>query len=235
MFSSSSYMNELIRFSEELKKSHKPSGIIIAVSGPTACGKTTGAKTLSEAFGLKYYSVGNIFRSEADKMKIPIEDFVKIRSDEFDFEADKEVLKLMIEGNVVVEGRIVGILATFLKDIENREEVAIVRILYNPPLEIRANRYSQREGKPYEFSLSFIADRDVIDREKYARMYEIKDITDEKYYDIIIDNSNWSLEDAKVEPLKRVISYLKKVNRLHLLKVEPLLEYFKKIGIFTFE
>ncbi len=168
-------------------------------------------------------------------MGISIEDFSKIRSDELDFEADKETVKRMMEGNVVVDGRLVGVLASVLKELEESEEIAIIRILYNPPIEIRAERYAQREGKPYDVSFEMIKERDEADAKKYHKMYGIKDITDESYYDIILDNSEWSIEDAKIEPLKRVISYLKRKNLLHLLNVEPLLEYLNKMGCFDFE
>jgi len=229
------YFDEIRKHAEELKRLYKPKGLIIAVAGLAASGKTTGAKSLAEALGLRYYSTGAIFREKAQEMGISIEDFSKIRSDELDFEADKETVKRMMEGNVVVDGRLVGVLASVLKELEESEEIAIIRILYNPPIEIRAERYAQREGKPYDVSFEMIKERDKADMEKYSRMYGIKDLTDEKYYDIILDNSKWSAEDAKIEPLKHIISYLKRRNRLHLLNVEPLLEYLKKIGCFDFE
>ena len=227
------YMEELVKYIEELKKMYKPKGLIIAVAGLAASGKTTGAKALAEALGLKYYSAGAIFREKAEKLGISIEELSKTRSDELDLEADKETLRRMMEGDVIIEGRLVGVLATLMKNV-GCEEATIIRILYNPPLKVRAERHAQREGISYELSLNMISERDVADKEKYSKMYGVEDFTDPKYYDIILDNSEWSCKDAKIEPLKSLVSHLKKINRLHLIKVEPLLEYFKKVGLFVF-
>lgn len=227
-------MQELTKYIEKLKKMYKPKGLIIAVAGPATSGKTTGAKALAEALGLKYYSAGAIFREKAEKLGVSVEKLSKTRGDKLDLEADKETLRRMMEGDVAVEGRLTGVLATFIKDLERSGEVAIVRILYNPPLKVRAERHSQRENVPYDVSLNMISERDKADKEKYSKIYGIEDFTDPKYYDIILDNSEWSPEDAKIEPLKILISYLKKTNQLHFVKVEPLLEYFKKMGLFVF-
>ena len=234
MSSKISCMQELTKYAEELKKMYKPKGLIIAVAGSAASGKTTGAKALAEALGLKYYSAGAIFREKAEKLGISIEELSKTRSDYLDLETDKETLKRMMEGDVIIEGRLAGVLAALLKDLEESKEIAIVRILYNPSLKVRAERHAKREGITYELSLSMISERDEADREKYSKMYGIEDFTDKKYYDIILDNSEWSCEDAKIEPLRSLISHLKKINRLYLVKVEPLLEYFKKMGLFVF-
>jgi len=234
MISTMNYMQELVKYVEELVKVYRPKGLIIAVAGPAASGKTTGAKALAEAFGLKYHSVGSIFREKAEKLGISIEELSKTRSDELDLEADKETLRRMMEGDVVIEGRLVGILATLIKHIEKDGEVAIVRMLYNPPLKVRAERHSQRESIPYDASLNMIIERDKADKEKYSKMYGIEDFTDPKYYDIILDNSEWSPEDAKIEPVKILISYLKEKDQLRFVKVEPLLEYSKKMGLSVF-
>jgi cytidylate kinase len=222
------YFDKLSKYANTLIKTSEPKGVIIAVAGLAASGKTTGAKALAQALGLEYYSVGSIFREKAKEMGISIEQFSKIRSHELDLEADKKALEIMMKGNVVVEGRVVGILASLLKPLEKSGKVAIVRILYQPPLKVRASRYAQKEGKPYEISVEMVRIRDEADVRKYSALYGI-DITDPKFYDIIFDNSEWSLEDAQRLPILHVISYLQKNNLTHLLKFKPS-EGLKRLG-----
>lgn len=225
------HLDELIEYAKRLKRTYKPKGLIIAVAGLAASGKTTGAKALAQAFNLEYYSVGSIFREKAEKMGISIEEFSTRRSDELDLEADKKALERMMKGNVVIDGRVVGVLASLLKPLEKSGKVAIVRILYKPPLEVRASRYAQKEGKPYEISVEMVRSRDEADKRKYLALYGV-DITNPESYDIIIDNSGWSLEEAQTLPIILVLSYLQKNNLTHLLKSKPS-EYLEKLGYFA--
>jgi cytidylate kinase len=184
---------------EELAKIYKHSGLTITVSGLASSGKTTGAKTIAQHFKLKYHSAGSIFREIAEKKNMPLEEFTKIRSDEIDIEADRETLKLAIIGNVVLDGRLTGWIAG---------KWAEVRIFYNPPLEIRAKRFAEREGVDFTIALKKVKERDEADEKKYKKLYGI-DLKDLSVYDIIIDNSDWSLEDAKRKPIELIEKFLK--------------------------
>ncbi|MFB6216733.1 MAG: cytidylate kinase family protein, partial [Candidatus Aenigmatarchaeota archaeon] len=63
-------------------------------------------------------------------------------------------------------------------------------------------RITQREGISEEEALQRIRKRNERDAKRYKEKYDI-DITEEKYYDIVIDNSK-PLEKSKEEIVKKV-------------------------------
>jgi cytidylate kinase len=195
-------MKTFIKFFEsyekEVEKNYKHSGLTITVSGLTCSGKTTGAKAIAEYFGLEYHSSGSIFREIAKKKGIPIEEFVKIRSNEIDIEADRQTLKLAIIGNVVLDGRLTGWVAG---------KWANVKIFYDVPFEIRAKRYAEREGIDINTAIKKVHEIDEANEKKYKSLYGI-DLSDLSIYDIIIDNSNWSLEEAKKRSIEIIEKFL---------------------------
>jgi cytidylate kinase len=185
---------------EKFKKTYKHEGMTITVSGLASSGKTTGAKAIAKHFNLKYHSAGSIFRNMAEKLRMSVEDFSKIREDEIDIEVDKETLRLAIIGNVVLDGRLTGLIAG---------KWAEVRVFYNTPLEIRAKRFAEREKIDYEAALKKVKERDESDIKKYKKLYGV-DLEDLSLYDIVIDNSNWSLEDANKKPIELIEDFLRK-------------------------
>jgi cytidylate kinase len=194
------FVKRFLEYEKKLKNKYKHLGLTITVSGLSSSGKTTGAKVIAKHFGLKYHSSGTIFREVAKKMAIPLEKFSEIRSDEIDLKIDEETLKLAIIGNVVLDGRLTGWVAG---------EWAEVRIFYTTPLKIRARRYAEREGIDYKTALTNVKKRDEADMKKYKKLYGIN-LKDLSIYNIIIDNSNWSLEDANKKPIKIIEEFLKR-------------------------
>jgi len=194
-------------YEKEYSRNHPHMGLTITISGLASSGKTTGAKAIVEYLNnkynleLKYYSTGAIFRELAEKEGIPIEEFAEKRDDRTDIMADQRTLELSIVGNVVLDGRLTGYIAG---------DWAELRIFYNPPLEVRAKRYAEREGTDYKTALENVKRRDEADIRKYKILYGI-DLNDLSIYHIIIDNSDWSAEDAKT---KIVEGFLRKNNIL---------------------
>jgi cytidylate kinase len=194
----------------EYSKDHPHLGLTITVSGLSSSGKTTGAKAIVEylnkkyGLNLKYYSAGEIFREIAKKEGISLEEFTEKREDKIDIMADQKTLELAISGNVVLDGRLTGLIAG---------DWAEVRIFYNPPLEIRAKRYAEREGVDYETAIESVKRRDEADIKKYKILYGI-DSEDLSKYHIIIDNSDWSVEDAKTKIVEIVDKFLREKNLL---------------------
>jgi CMP/dCMP kinase len=188
------FVKKFLEYEKKIKRKYKHQGITITVSGLSSSGKTTGAKAIAEYFGLKYHSSGTILRKLAKSISIPLEKLSKIRSDEIDLKIDRENLKLAIIGNVVLDGRLTGWVAG---------EWAEVKIFYNTPLKIRAKRYAERENIDYKVALENLRERDEADIKKCKELYGVN-LKDLSIYNIIIDNSNWSLEDAKKKPIDLV-------------------------------
>ena len=197
-------------YEKEYSRNHPHMGLTITISGLASSGKTTGAKAIVEYLNnkynleLKYYSTGAIFRELAEKEGIPIEEFAEKRDDRTDIMADQRTLELSIVGNVVLDGRLTGYIAG---------DWAELRIFYNPPLEVRAKRYAEREGTDYKTALENVKRRDEADIRKYKILYGI-DLNDLSIYHIIIDNSDWSAEDAKTKIVEIVEGFLRKNNIL---------------------
>jgi cytidylate kinase len=198
------------KYEEEYSKNHPHIGLTITISGLASSGKTTGAKAIVEylnskyGLGLRYYSTGAIFRELAAKEGIPIEEFDEIRDDRTDIMADQRTLELSIVGGVALDGRLTGYIAG---------DWAELRIFYNSPLEVRARRYAEREGVDYETALENVRKRDEADIRKYKILYGI-DLNDLSIYHIVIDNTNWSAEDAKTKIVEIVEEFLIKNNLL---------------------
>lgn len=194
------YIKFLEPFEKEFAKRIKKKGLTITVSGPASSGKSTGAKAIAKALRLKYVYVGKIFRDIAKRRGLSLEEFSALREKEVDWEADKRTLKLAMKGNVVLDGRLTGWVAGDWADL---------KIYYECPLEIRAERAAERDKKSKEEALRDIKKRDEEDNKKYKKLYGI-DLFDKSIYDLIIDNSKFSLKDAKTIPVKLVKEFLKK-------------------------
>ena len=183
----------------QLKKKYRKEGLSITVSGMAASGKTTGAKALAEAFNLQYVSAGRIMREIAAEKGISLVELTKTAPKELDLEIDKRSLEYVLQGNVVVEGRLAGWVAG---------ENADVRIAYVTPLEVRIRRLAERENISLEEARREVVERDTADKRRYWQYYGIN-VDDLSIYHILINNSDWSLEDAKTKPIEMVKEFLK--------------------------
>lgn len=188
----------LKQFEDEFKKTKKR--LTITVSGPASSGKTTGAKAIASAFNLRYFSAGEIFRDMAKKRRIPLERFSEIREREVDYEIDKNILRLAMEGNCVLDGRLTGWAAG---------DHAEAKIYYECSLKTRAERAAKRDKKPFEESLRDIKRRDEEDNKKYKKLYGI-DLFDKSIYNVIINNEKITLRENEIIAVKRVRKIIKK-------------------------
>ena len=69
--------------------------IIITVSGPHGSGKTTIAKALAQALGLRYISAGELFRKLAKERNMNIVEFTKYAANnpEIDYLIDNSIIE----------------------------------------------------------------------------------------------------------------------------------------------
>ena len=167
-------------------------GLVITVSGLSGSGKSEVARMLAKSLMLEYHSTGGIIRDLAKETGKSIVDYCKMRGDEVDYMADKESLRLAMQGNVVLDGRLTGWAAGNLADS---------RIFVFCPPEVRASRVSTRDATDFEDALRNLMRRDVSDRSRYMKLYNI-DMLDKSIYDRIIDNSGSFQElEEKVEAI----------------------------------
>lgn len=191
-------------YEERLAKKTKKRGLTITVSGLSKSGKSTIAKAIAKKFNLKYVFAGKILRSAAKSRGIPIDVFSKIRENEIDYEMDRLNLKYAIQGKSVVDSRLSGWVAGDWAD---------VKIFVKCSLYDRANRLAKDEKTSMKRAAELIRKRDEADTKKYRQLYGINQF-DTSIYDIIIDNSKFTLKDAKTIPVKLVKEFLKKRKKL---------------------
>ncbi|HKZ45523.1 MAG TPA: cytidylate kinase family protein [archaeon] len=194
------YIKFLEPFENELVDKIKKKGLTITVSGSSGSGKSTGAKALAKAFNLEYVFAGDIQRKIAKEKGIPLEEQVRLRGKDVDYEMDKRNLEFAMKGDVVIDARLSGWCAGDWAD---------VKIFYDCPLEVRASRAALRDNVPLEESVKNIEKRDEEDNKKYNELYGI-DAFDKSIYDFVIDNKNLTKEEAENMPVKLVKEFLKK-------------------------
>ena len=190
-------------FEKQFAKKIKKKGLTITVSGVSGAGKTDGARVLAKAFKLRYVSAGEIQRQVAKERGISLEEQVDIRGPEIDHSMDKRSLKLAMQGNVVLDGRLTGWVAGDWVD---------VKVWYECPLKVRAKRVAKRDNISFEGSFKNLEERDKDDREKYLKLYSI-DSFDTSIYDIKINNEKLTKMQAKIVPVKLVKEFLIKSKK----------------------
>lgn len=192
----------LIKFLEpyekELARRIKKKGLTITVSGRAGSGKSLGSKTIAKAFNLRHVGAGQILRQMAKEKGISLVKMSKTRRKEVDYEMDIRTLKLAIGGNVVLDGRLTGWVAGRWAD---------VKIFYECPMKIRAERVAKREKTTVKKANLRLEKRDKEDRRHYRRLYGI-DSYDKSIYDIIINNEKLTLKQAKRMPVELVREFL---------------------------
>lgn len=175
--------------------------LVLTVSGKIGAGKTTHAEWLARIYGLRYFSSGLMFRLLAAQQRLSLEDFHKLAEKDlsYDLKVDRMLVEEAKKGNVVLDGHLSGWMA---------KDVADVKIYVTAPLEVRARRLADRDGRSFEEALREVKLREESNRRRYRELYGIN-LDDLGVYDIVINTDKWPKESvAKI--LKTVIDeYIK--------------------------
>ncbi len=152
--------------------------MIITIGGPAGSGTSTTSRILSEKTGIPTVSAGDIFRQMARERGMDILEFSKFAEGniEIDQEIDLRQAKLAVEADdLIVEGRI----SAYFVDAD-------LKVWCNAPLDVRADRISQRENKSIELALEEIITREASEAQRYLEIHNI-DINNMDVYDIVIN------------------------------------------------
>ena len=161
----------------------------ITISGNPGSGKSTVSQLLEKKLGIKYVYSGMIFRELAEKYNMTLEEFGKYceENSEIDKELDDRQLEILVEGNVILEGRLAGWLA-------HSNNISAYKVAIVADLDIRARRIVNREKGSIEKRKKEILERERNENTRYKKFYNI-DLRDTSVYDIVIDSGNKTPEE----------------------------------------
>jgi cytidylate kinase len=177
-------------------------GPVVTVSGPHGTGKSTYAKALAEALGLRYVCAGELFRELAREQNLSLEAFSSLAATDpaIDTLIDERTKTEARKGGIVIDAQL-G--AWMIKDL------ADVKILMVAPDEIRFKRIAERDHTSLEHAKKQTLAREEIQKQRYKKYYGI-DVDDLSIYDIKIDTSPYSVEQTKSLVINEVRKLLAK-------------------------
>jgi len=174
--------------------------MLITVSGPAGSGKSTLAGNLADALEYEHVSGGDIFRSLAEEREMtPLElNKAAEEDDQIDRDLDRRLRDIAAErDDLVLESRLAGWMAG---------EYADIKLWLTAPLDARAGRIAEREGKSVEQARTETEERSQSEAQRYADYYDI-DFTDLSIYDLAINTARWDPDGTLSIALHAVDSY----------------------------
>jgi predicted cytidylate kinase len=171
--------------------------LIITLGGLPGSGKTTVARILADKLKMEYINAGDIFRNLAAKKGMTLEEFgfFAERNPNIDKAIDKKLLEIARRDNVILEGRLAGIMLE-LNDME------ALKVWLEAPLEVRVERISGRDSKSSEASLADTQAREKSEWDRYYNIYHV-DIRDLDVYNLVIQTQDRTPEDIADEIIKK--------------------------------
>jgi cytidylate kinase len=173
--------------------------MIVTIGGPICSGKTTVAGAIAEKFGFTHISAGAVFRELANELGITLEEFSRLAEEnhEFDKELDARQKELAKEAeNAVIDGRLSGLIMD-----------ADLKVWLRAPLEVRAKRACEREGKDLAVALEDVKNRGDSELKRYKEIYDI-DLRDLTPYDIVINTELFNADEV-IEIVEKAISCMR--------------------------
>ena len=162
--------------------------MLVTVSGPAGSGKSTTAAGLAEALELDHVSGGDIFRELADERGYTPVEFNELaeEDDSIDRDLDRRLYTVAKErDDLVLESRLAGWLAGDLAD---------VRVWLTAPLDVRAARVADREGKSVAQAREETRRREDSEVRRYREYYDIP-IDDLSIYDVVLNTARWDPDE----------------------------------------
>lgn len=170
--------------------------MIITLGGLPGSGKTTVARILADKLKMEYINAGDIFRNLAAKKGMTLEEFgfFAERNPNIDKAIDKKLLEIARRDNVILEGRLAGIMLE-LNDVE------ALKVWLEAPLEVRVERISGRDTKSTEAALSDTQMREKSEWDRYYNIYHV-DIRDLEVYNLVIKTQDRTPEEIADDIIK---------------------------------
>ena len=172
--------------------------MLITISGLPGSGTSTVARHVASRLGLERLDGGTVFRAMAAERDLSLADFGALaeRDPAFDLELDQRLAQRAREGDVVLESRLAGWIAT-------NERLVATRVWIACDARIRAGRVAERDGGTTEAALRVNADREASETARYQAYYGI-DLDDLSIYDLALDSTATPPDDLVTAILQAV-------------------------------
>lgn len=155
----------------------------ITLSGEVGSGKSALASALLSLLpDWQRTNIGQLFRQFCRERGLSIQEIGQLGDEVHNtFDATQRRL-LETAHNAIVEGRLAGWLSRDLSDV--------FRVYCYAPIEVRMQRYAQRDGASLEQARIDILTRDEHDLRKYEHLYGVVDYRLPDYYHLALDTSS---------------------------------------------
>lgn len=162
----------------------------VAIAGLPGSGKTTAAKLVAHALGVRLVSAGGIFRGLAEEEGLSLEEFSALaeRDAAIDKQLDQRMAHEARKGPLVMEGRLTAWVCREFK-------VPAFKVRLDAGEGVRAERTAKREGIAAERALADNRRREQSERTRYLRYYGA-DMGDARLYDLVLDTDSLGPEDV---------------------------------------
>lgn len=170
--------------------------MIITITGDPGSGKTTLAKKLAAALGLKYYYMGDLLRAKARERGITLRAYLQLGETDprIDGEVDEYQKKLgETEDNFVIQGRTSHYL------IPHAIHVFLSVELHEAARRIFSELQQENTRNEGAFSSEEEVYQDLVKRRssdivRYKKYFPGHDMFDPKYFDLWLDTTDLSIE-----------------------------------------
>jgi len=163
------------------------SQLVITVAGRHGSGRTTQAKLLAEAFGLRYVSAGTIFRERARELGVSLEEMNRLAASDpgFDNWLDARTREESRRRGVVIDANLSAWMA----------EDPDLTIFVNCPFHERVRRIAEREGRSLEEVEEETRRREELEEARYKEFYGV-DLSDLSVYDVVLNTGLFTAQEA---------------------------------------
>ena len=181
--------------------------MIITMTGKPCSGKSVVIAYLLEKYGFEKFSAGSIFRRIATERGLDVLELNRINDTSVDKLVDDEVTRIgreNIDKNIIFDSRIAWhfIPKSFKVFLDVGEEEQITRLL-------NSGRTDEKTDLTREQAKSALNERWTLENERYKVLYDI-DNRDLSNYDIVIDTSNMTIEEAAEKIYAEYLKFIQK-------------------------
>ena len=163
--------------------------MLVTISGLPGSGTSTVARLVADALGLERLDGGTVFRSMAADRGMSVGEFSAVAELDatIDVELDRRLAARAAQGDVVLESRLAGWIAS-------NERLPSVRVWIDCDADERARRVAGREHLDVAVALEANRVREGSERARYLAYYDL-DIDDRTPYGLVLDSGRAAPEE----------------------------------------